>query len=259
VFTSPSADAMVNVAKVIHGGQGVLFLYGNYFGDTMNFDLAAEILADEEGIQIESVRISDDAASANRSNWQNRRGVAGIFFAYKISGASAEAGLTLQEVKDVAIKVNSNMATMGVALTSCTIPSAGKATFSIGEDEMEIGMGIHGEPGIRRTHILTAQEITEEILTRLVQDLSLANGDEVALLVNGAGATPLEELYIMTREAYIWLENHNIMIYKSYVGEFATSLEMAGCSLTLLKLDDELKRYLNAPAASPFFKQWQEG
>lgn len=183
---------MFNVAKEIHGGAGVLFLYGNYYGDKMNFDLAAEMLQDDENIRVESVRVSDDVASAPREDWQKRRGVAGIFFAYKIAGACAETFASLDKVKEVAEKTIANTATMGVALSSCTIPASGKPTFSIHEDEMEIGTGIHGEPGLKRSKIKTAKEISEEIIQYLLKDLSIQSGDEVALLVNGSGSTPLE-------------------------------------------------------------------
>lgn len=259
VFTSPSADAMVAVAKEIHGGAGVLFLYGNYFGDSMNFDLAAEMLEDEEGIAVQTVRVSDDVASAPRDRWQSRRGVAGIFFAYKIAGACAETLASLDQVKQIADKTVSRTATMGAALTSCIIPAVGKATFEIGDDEMEIGMGIHGEPGIRRCKLETARQIAEQLVQHVCGDLSLQPGDEVAVLVNGAGSTPLEELYIVNREVHLLLARRGIAIYKTYVGEYATSLDMAGCSVTLLQLDEELKRYLDAAADSPFFKQFGEG
>lgn len=255
VFTSPSADAMVNVVKDIHGGEGVLFLYGNYFGDTMNFELAAEMLEEEAGIIVKTVRIADDVASAPRESWRNRRGVAGLFFAYKITGACAETGASLDKVKEIAEKTAMNLATMGVALSSCAIPASGKPTFTIEDDEMEIGMGIHGEPGIRRTKLKAAKEISEEIVDHLIEDLNLKTGDEVALLINGSGATPLEELYIVNRDIHLILSELHISIYRTYVGEYATSMEMAGFSVTLLKLDDELKPYLDASADSPFFKQ----
>ncbi|PLS16125.1 dihydroxyacetone kinase subunit DhaK [Bacillus sp. M6-12] len=255
VFSSPSADAMFNVAKEIHGGKGVLLLYGHYFGDKMNFDLASEML-EEEGIVVKSIRVSDDVASAPRESWKNRRGVAGIFFAYKIAGACAEANEPLDKVYTIAEKTVTNLATMGVALSSCIIPASGKPTFSMDEDEMEMGMGIHGEPGIKRTKLRTANEIAEEIIHYLTDDLSLSAGDEVAVLVNGSGATPLEELYIVNREVHLLLQERDINIYKTYVGEYATSMDMAGCSITLLKIDEELKKYLDAEANSPFFKQF---
>lgn len=252
VFSSPSADTMAQVARQIHGGRGVLFLYGNYFGDKMNFDLAAEMLEDEDGIRTLSVRVVDDVASAPRERWESRRGVAGIFFAYKTAGASAARGDDLEQVAEIARKATSRTATMGVALSSCIIPASGKPTFEIGDDEMELGMGIHGEPGITRTKLMSAGEIAERVVPELVRDLSLAAGDEVAVLVNGSGATPAEELFIMNREVHALLEKEKIRIYRTFVGEYATSLEMAGCSVSLFKLDDELKALLDAPADSPF-------
>jgi dihydroxyacetone kinase-like protein len=249
---------MFHVAKAIDGGAGVLFLYGHYFGDKMNFDLAAEMLSDE-GIRVETVRGSDDVASAPKQNWQQRRGVAGIFFAYKIAGACAEAMHSLDEVKRVTEKAISQIATMGVALSSCIIPASGKVTFRIGEDEMEVGMGIHGEPGIRRTKLASAKEIASEIVPYLTKDLQLKAGDEVAVLINGSGATPLEELYIMNKETHIILKSQGIHVYKTYVGEYATSMDMVGCSISLFKLDQELRTYLDAPADSPFFTQMGKG
>jgi phosphoenolpyruvate---glycerone phosphotransferase subunit DhaK len=259
VFTSPSADTMYQVAKEINSGNGMLFLYGNYFGDSMNFDVAAEMLEEDDGIVVETVKVSDDVASAPRDEWKKRRGVAGIFFAYKITGACAESRKSLDEVKRVAEKTVENLATMGVAISSCTIPDSGKPNFIIGEHEMEIGMGIHGEPGITRSELKSAHEISETILNHLIEDLSLTEEDEVAVLVNGSGATPLEELYIVNREVHLFLTERNISIYKSYVGEYATSLDMGGCSISLLKLDNELKSYLDAKADSPLFKQFGEG
>ncbi|MBD1382423.1 dihydroxyacetone kinase subunit DhaK [Metabacillus arenae] len=252
VFTSPSADAIVNVAKEVHGDGGILFLYGHYFGDTMNFDLAAEILEEEEDLPVKTVRVSDDIASAPRDTWEKRRGVAGIFFAYKIAGACADKLLPLEKVKGITEKAVANIATMGVAISSCTIPESGKPTFEIADDEMEVGMGIHGEPGIRRTKLKTADEITSEIIDYLIEDLKIKSGDEVSLLVNGSGTTPPEELYIVNRAAHLLLSSKNIKIYKTFVGEYATSLDMGGISLSILKLDNELKEYLDAPYYSPF-------
>ncbi|MEW9672627.1 dihydroxyacetone kinase subunit DhaK [Ammoniphilus sp. 3BR4] len=249
---------MIDVAREIHGGAGVLFLYGHYFGDKMNFDLAAEMLEEEDQITVKTVRVADDVASAPRENWQSRRGVAGIFFAYKIAGACAEAMAPLEKVQQMAEKTVANLATMGVALSSCTIPASGKPTFTIEEDEMEIGMGIHGEPGIKRSKLKTSKEISEEITHYLIEDLALKPDDEVAVLINGSGSTPLEELYIVNRDVHLLLSERKINIYKTYVGEYATSMDMAGCSVTLLKLDEELKKYLDAPAESPFFKQFGE-
>jgi phosphoenolpyruvate---glycerone phosphotransferase subunit DhaK len=255
VFTSPSTDAMYDIAKEIDGGEGVFFLYGNYFGDKMNFDLAVEMLDEEDNILVESVRISDDIASASRENWKKRRGVAGIFFAYKVAGSAAEKRLPLSEVKRITEKTAENIATMGVAISSCTIPASGKPTFELGENEIEIGMGIHGEPGIERTELKKAKEITHIILPKLIEDLSISGDTEVAVLINGSGATPLEELYIVYKEVHHFLTDQKIKIFKSYVGEYATSLEMGGFSITLFKLDGELKEHLKTDVNSPFIKQ----
>ena len=254
VFSSPSMDQMFAATQAVNGGAGVLYLYGNYSGDVMNFDMAAE-MADMEDIKVETVLASDDVASAPPENWRKRRGVAGIFFAYKIAGARAEEMASLEEVKAAAEKAVANTRTMGVALSSCTVPAAGKPTFEIGDDEMEIGMGIHGEPGVRRGKLEPADQIAEALTKAVVEDLPFHSGDEVSVLVNGLGATPPEELYIVYRKVHELLTAQGICVYRPYVGEYATSLEMAGCSLSLLKLDDELKRLLDAPAQSPFFVQ----
>ena len=254
VFSSPSMEQMLAATQAVNGGAGVLYLYGNYSGDVMNFDMAAE-MADMDGIKVETVLASDDVASAPPENWRKRRGVAGLFFAYKVAGARAEEKASLAEVKAAAEKAVANTRTMGVALSPCTVPAAGKPTFTIGEDEMEIGMGIHGEPGVRRGKLETADQIATTLTEAVVKDLPFVKGDEVAVLVNGLGATPPEELYIVYRKVHELLSGLGIKVYRPYVGEYATSLEMAGCSLSLLKLDAELKRLLDAPAQSPFFVQ----
>lgn len=254
VFASPSAEAMYEVDKAIHNGAGVLHLYGRYGGDIMNFGMAAEF-ASIDGIEVEEVLVTDDVASAPKGQEDRRRGVAGLFYAYKIAGAAAEKMYSLKEVKRVAQKAVDNMRTMGVALSPCTVPEAGKPTFTIGDNEMEIGMGIHGEPGIKRAELKSSDEVIAYIVKRLIDDLPYENGDEVSILVNGLGATPLEELYIAYRKAYEVLRENGITIYRPYVGEFATSLEMGGISITLLKLDDELKELLDFEAYSPFFQQ----
>jgi dihydroxyacetone kinase len=254
VFSSPTVDQIAAATRGVHSGQGVLYLYGNYSGDVLNFDSAAEEV-DTEGIRIETVLVADDVASAPPERHANRRGVAGLFYAFKIAGAKAEAGGTLDEVKDVTLKALANCRTMGVGLTPSVLPTVGKPTFSLADDEMEIGIGIHGEPGIRRGKLLPADEITTDIVNRLVADLALEGGDQVSVLVNGLGATPLEELYIIYRKVNQILSSRQVGIDRRYIGEFATSLEMAGCSITLLKLDGELKPLLDAPASSPFFLQ----
>lgn len=260
VFQSPSAEQMLAVTKEIDQGAGVLYIYGNYNGDIFNFDMAAEMADMEEDIRVESVVAGEDVASAGPSaegEPNKRRGVAGIFFVYKCAGAAAAAGLDLDEVKRVAEKACANVRTMGVALTSCMVPRVGHPSFEIGDDEMEIGMGIHGEPGIRRGKLRPADEIVDEMLTPILSDLPFQAGDEVAVLINGLGATPLEEQYVMFRRVKQTLDEKGIRVFHSYVGEYATSMEMAGASISLIRLDDELKGYLSAPADTPFFKQFQ--
>lgn len=256
VFQSPSADQMLEVTKVINQGAGVLYIYGNYTGDIMNFDMSTE-MADMENIKVLSVVGNDDVASSPKGQEHKRRGVAGIFFVYKTAGAAAAEGMSLDEVKRVAEKAKANVRTMGVALTPCIVPEVGHASFSIGENEMEIGMGIHGEPGIRRGALLKADDVVTEMMKPILTDLPFSKGDEVAVLVNGLGATPKEELYVLFRRVASFLKNTGISIFHVYVGEFATSMEMAGASISLLKLDDELKRLVARPAFSPFFEQKQ--
>lgn len=253
VFASPSAECMYEVDKAIHSGAGVLHLFGNYGGDVMNFAMAKE-LASMDNINVEEVLVTDDVASAPKGEEHRRRGVAGLFFAYKVAGAAAEKMYNLKEVKTVTEKAINNMRTMGVAISPCTVPEAGKPTFTIEDNEMEIGMGIHGEPGITRENLKTIDEIVDELLSRILNDMDFKDS-EVAILVNGLGATPKEELYLAYRKASEILSNHNIKIYKNYIGEFATSLEMAGMSISLLKLDNELKELIDFNAYTPFFRQ----
>lgn len=258
VFQSPSAEQMLAVTKAIDTGAGVLYIYGNYNGDIFNFDMAADMADFEADIKVESVVAGEDVASAApvREGERNlRRGVAGIFFVYKCAGAAAADLLSLEEVKRIAQKTCDNVRTMGVALTPCIVPRVGKAGFSLGEDEMEIGMGIHGETGIRRTKLASADAITDEMLDKIVLDLPFASGDKVAVLVNGLGATPLDEQYIVTRRIDQYLKEKNIKVHRYYVGEYVTSLEMSGLSISMLRLDEELTRYLDAPAHTPFFRQ----
>ncbi len=254
VFQSPSAEQMVEVTKAIDGGAGVLYIYGNYGGDIMNFEMAIE-LADAEGIRVEQVVAGDDVASSPKGEEEKRRGVAGIFFVYKAAGAKAAELASLDEVKRVAEKAAANVRTMGVALSPNTVPEVGKPQFSLGENEMEIGMGIHGEPGIRRGPIRPADEIVDEMLGAILKDLPYRKGDEVAVLINGLGATPLEELYVLFKRVKEVLDDNGITIFHAYVGEYATSLEMAGASISLLKLDDELKSLVATSARTPFFEQ----
>lgn len=256
VFSSPSSDDMLAATKEVNGGSGVLYLFGNYSGDVMNFEMAAE-MAGMDDIPVRISLAADDVASAPRSEKERRRGIAGIFFAYKIAGAKADTMASLDEVKSVADLVIDSTCTMGVALGPCTIPAVGKPNFTIADDEMEIGMGIHGEPGIERTKLKTADEVASIMAERVISDLPFKSGDEVAVLVNGLGATPPEELFILNNKAYDIINHHGIKIYRTFVGEYATSMEMAGASLSLLRLDDELKQLLDAPAFSPFLPQWR--
>jgi dihydroxyacetone kinase-like protein len=254
VFSSPSADQMFEVTQRIHGGKGVVYIYGNYGGDTMNFDMAAE-MADMEEIEVRTVLVRDDVASAPPEEAARRRGVAGMVFAFKVAGAKADQGGSLDEVEAAASKALDNIRSIGVALSPCTVPAAGRPTFTIGEDEMEIGMGIHGEPGMKREKLQRADPIAERMLGAIVADMPLARGDRVAVMVNGLGATPPEELYILYRKVHELLTGAGVGIHRAYVGEYATSMEMAGASLTLFKLDDELAALLDAPAETPFFVQ----
>jgi dihydroxyacetone kinase-like protein len=253
VFQSPSSEQMYQVTQHIDQGAGVLYIYGNYSGDLINFDMAAE-LADLDGIVVKQVVGNDDAASSVVGEEHKRRGVAGIVFVYKAAGAAAAAGLPLDEVARIADKARARTRTMGVALSSCVVPEIGHATFSIGEDEMEIGMGIHGEPGIRRARLAPADDVVDEMMQPLVSELNLKNGDRVAILVNGLGGTPLEELYILFRRAAQLLDERGVSVDHVFVGEFATSMEMAGASISVLHLDEELAPLIAASADTPFFK-----
>lgn len=254
VFSSPSADQVLSVTKAIDAGAGVLYLYGNYSGDIMNFDLAAELAA-SEGIRVETVLGADDVASAPQGEESRRRGIAGMFFLYKCAGAMAERGAPLDEVVRVTRKAASTVRTMGVALAPCTVPAAGRPTFELPPGEMEIGMGIHGEPGVRHGRVEPADMIADQLIEAIVEDLPFHAGDEVAVLINGLGSTPQEELYILYRRVDELARERGLRVYRVWVGEYATSLEMAGASISMLKVDEELKALLDAPADSPFFVQ----
>lgn len=256
VFQSPSAEQMLNVTKAIDAGAGVLYIYGNYGGDILNFDMAAE-MAEVEDINVMSLVGADDVASASKDEKNKRRGVAGIFFVYKIAGAKADELASIEEVKRVAEKAAASVRTMGVALTPCIVPEVGKPGFTIGDDEMEIGMGIHGEPGIHRGKLKPADEVVDTMMSAILEDLPFDKNDEVAVLINGLGATPKEEMYIVYRRIDKILRQKGISVFHVYVGEFATSMEMAGFSISLLKLDGELKQLLARPARTPFFEQAQ--
>ncbi|MBE3592915.1 MAG: dihydroxyacetone kinase subunit DhaK [Thermoanaerobacter sp.] len=254
VFTSPTPDQIYEAIKAVDGGKGVLLIIKNYTGDVMNFEMARE-MAQMEGIEVDEVIVNDDVAVENSTWTQGRRGIAGTVFVHKIAGAKAQEGASLQEVKRVAEKVIANVRSMGMALTPCTVPAAGKPSFTLAEDEMEIGIGIHGEPGTHREKIKPADEIVEHLMEKIINDLPYKENDEVAVMINGLGATPLMELYVANRKVAEILESKKIKVYKTYVGEFMTSLEMSGFSITLLKLDEELKTLLDARADTPAFKQ----
>ena len=252
VFASPSADQMLEVTRAVNGGKGVLHLYGNYGGDTMNFGLAAELAA-AEGIEVRTVLGADDVASAPRGQESRRRGIAGIFFLYKVAGACADERADLATVESVTSRAGAALRSMGVALSPCTVPAAGRPTFSLPEGEMEIGMGIHGEPGVRRGPLEPVDQIVDALLDAILDDLPHASGDQVDVLVNGLGATPIEELYIAYRRVAQRLSGAGLTVRRPWIGEFATSLEMAGMSISIMRMDDELARLMDAPASSPLF------
>ena len=254
VFSSPSPDQILEATRAANGGAGVLYLYGNYGGDVLNFDLAADF-AGAEGIRTYTVLVADDVASAPPERADMRRGVAGMVFAFKCAGAAAERGEPLEDVAEAARHALANTRSMGVGLSPAILPAAGKPTFELGDDEMEIGVGIHGEPGVRRGPLETADSIADHLLDAIAKDMVLGRGDRVAVMVNGLGATPLEELYILFRRVHARLASMGVTVARPYVGEYATSLEMAGASLTLMRLDDRLADLLAAPARSPFFRQ----
>ncbi|AJH00048.1 MULTISPECIES: dihydroxyacetone kinase subunit DhaK [Clostridium] len=253
VFTSPTPDQVYEAIKAVDSGKGVLLVIKNYTGDVMNFEMAKD-MAEMEGINVKTVVVNDDVAVENSTYTAGRRGIAGTVFIHKIAGAKAETGASLEEVTRVAEKVISNVRSMGMAISSCIVPAAGKPNFTLGENEMEIGMGIHGEPGTHREEIKTADEITEHLMSKILEDIKLSSGEEVAVMVNGLSSTPLMELYIVNKKVNEILEEKGVKIHKTFVGEFMTSLEMAGFSITVLKLDSELKELLDAPANTPAFK-----
>ena len=246
VFTSPTPDQMLDATKAVNGGAGVLHIVKNYTGDVMNFEMAAE-LAGGESIEVEAVVIDDDVAVQDSLYTAGRRGVGTTVLAEKICGAAAEEGRNLSEVAELCRKVNANGRSMGMALTSCIVPAAGKPTFELGDDEMEIGIGIHGEPGRERMKLAPAAEIVEKLTVPIVEDLPFEQGDQILAFVNGMGGTPLIELYIVYNDLNRFLGERGITITRNLVGPYITSLEMAGCSITLLKLDDELTRLWDAP------------
>jgi len=251
VFTSPVPDQMMAATRSVDGGAGVLHIVKNYTGDVMNFEMAAELVAAESGTQVVAVITDDDVAVQDSLYTAGRRGVGVTVLVEKIAGAAAEQGRPLEEVADIARQVNAQGRSMGMALTSCTVPAAGKPTFDLPESEIELGVGIHGEPGRRRLPMAPAREVAELLLEPILADLDFTSGDGVLAFVNGLGGTPLLELYLMYGEVAAILESSGVTVARSLVGSYMTSLDMAGCSVTLLKVDADLLRLWDAPVATP--------
>jgi dihydroxyacetone kinase-like protein len=252
VFASPSSQKMADMIRACDSGAGVLCLFGNYGGDVMNFEMAREMV-DFDDIKTTVALGRDDVASSPKETAEKRRGVAGIVYAYKIAGAAAEKMMNLEEVTAIAQKALDNTRTMGIALSPCIVPEVGKPTFSIKDDEIEIGMGIHGEPGIEVKKMMTADEIGELMIAKIHADMPLKQGDEVSVLINGLGGTPLEEQFILYRKIHLALKDLGVSVYMPHIGEFATSMEMMGLSASVIKLDSQLKELLRAPAVTPFY------
>jgi phosphoenolpyruvate---glycerone phosphotransferase subunit DhaK len=250
VFTSPTPDQMLAATKAVNGGAGVLHIVKNYTGDVLNFEMAAD-LARAEDIEVEAVVVDDDVAVQDSLYTAGRRGVGTTVLAEKICGAAAEQRRSLAEVAELCRKTNANGRSMGMALTSCTVPAAGKPTFELGANEMEIGIGIHGEPGRQRKAVAPVHEVVEMLATPIVEDLPFSSGDKVLAFVNGMGGTPLIELYVVYNELHKFLSGRGIEISRNLIGPYITSLEMQGCSITLLKLDDELTALWDAPVNTP--------
>ena len=252
VFASPSVEQMISAIKNANNGNGVLCIIGNYGGDVMNFEMACEMV-EAEGIKTRKIIVADDIASASDTEKEKRRGIAGMIFVFKIAGAIAETGASLDDVSKIAAEANNNIRTLGVAVSPCILPEAGKPTFEIGEDEIEIGMGIHGEPGIKREKLKPANDLVDDLYKRIIDDSKLTNNDNIAVMINSLGATPLEELYIISKRVNENLINSKINNIKTYVGRYATSMEMAGMSITTLKLNDKLQKYLFSSSECPFW------
>lgn len=253
VFASPPPDPALACAKTIDGGKGVLFMYGNYAGDVMNFDMAAEMTAMDD-IEVRTILSTDDVASAPIDKREERRGVAGNFFIFKSAGAACDQMLSLDECERIARKSNDHTYTMGVALGACSLPHTLKPNFELGPDEMEIGMGIHGEPGVERGKLQSADKVTDTLLDHILDEMSPVRGDRVAVLVNSLGATSLMELYLLNRRVKQRLDDIGVEIYASWVGPYCTSLEMAGASITLHHLDNELTQLLDHPCDCAMFR-----
>jgi len=252
VFASPSVDQIASAIRNADNGNGVLCVLGNYGGDVMNFEMACEIVG-SEGIKTKTVIVADDIASASNEEKLKRRGIAGMIFVFKTAGAIAETGISLDEVFKLALEANNNIRTLGVALSPCILPEAGKPTFEISDDEIEIGMGIHGEPGIKREKLRKANPLIDDLCKRILDDFKLNDKDQVCIMINSLGATPLEELYIISKRVHENFSKLKIEINKTYVGRYATSMEMAGMSITILKLNDTTKKLLFAKSECPFW------
>ena len=249
VFAAPSPDTIYEAGKAVHRGRGILFVYGNYAGDAMNFDMGAELL-EEDGIAVRTVRVSDDVAAAPPERMHDRRGIAGDLLLIKMAGGAASELDTLEEVERVVLKANAHTRSMGVAVAAGSIPETGKLTFELADDEIEIGMGAHGEAGISRQKLTSADAITDQLMDRILPDLPFVAGDEVALLINNLGSTTMMEMLIVNRRVRQILDGKGIKVHRTDVGTWVTTQEMAGLSITLMKLDDELKHYLDLPAES---------
>ena len=252
VFASPSVDQIASAIRNANNGNGILCIIGNYGGDVMNFEMACEIVT-SEGIKTKTVIVADDIASASNEEKTKRRGIAGMIFVFKVAGSIAETGASLEKTFNIASSANNNIRTLGVALSPCILPEAGKPTFEIKDDEIEIGMGIHGEPGIKREKLRSADQLSDDLCKRILGDYKLNAEDQVSIMINSLGATPLEELYIVSKRVHENFSKLKIKITKSYVGRYATSMEMAGMSITVFKLNDELKKYLSLPSECPFW------
>jgi len=252
VFASPSVDQIASAIRNGDNGNGVLCVLGNYGGDVMNFEMACEIVKDE-GIETKTIIVSDDIASASSEEKLKRRGIAGLILAFKIAGATAENGASLEEVFNLTSMANSNLRTIGVAVSSCILPEVGKPTFILDNDEIEIGMGIHGEPGIKREKLKKADILVDDLCEIIFKDFELLSKDKVSIMINSLGATPLEELYIVSKRVNEIFSKLEIDIVKSYIGRYATSLEMAGMSITVLKLNDDLNKALLDHSECPFW------
>jgi phosphoenolpyruvate---glycerone phosphotransferase subunit DhaK len=252
IFAAPTPDIILEVTRAVHRGKGVLYLYGNYAGDNMNFDIAAEMAADE-GIEVKTVRVWDDVASAPPTRIQDRRGIAGDLFMIKVAGGAAATLGSLGEVYRVVVKARDHIRSMGVAVAAGSIPETGEPTFELPKDEIEIGMGLHGEPGVSREKLLPADPLVDKMMAKILADLPFAAGDDVVLLVNDLGATTMMELLIVNRRARQILRDRGIRVHDTVIGSYCTCQEMAGFSITLLRLDEELKKYYDLPARSVGF------